>query len=459
MFKRSRINFFTLLLLTVFVLTSGFGCKWNPFQTEKELFQPITLEYWGVWDTPQQMSELIKAYRSSHPTISVNYRNFRYDEYERKLLEAWADDRGPDIFAIPATWLKNYQHFLEPMPPSVRIPVYEMQGSIKKEVVTVLRDFRGLSTFELKDRYVPVVYDDVVMDDKIYGLPYSIDTLVTFYNIDLLNQAGIPEPMEDFFELVDQTPKLTKVTQDNRILQSAVALGGTDNIPRFFDVFSSIMIQNGVNVHGSWFDPISNNDSATRLEQVLGFYTDFARPNKASYSWNKDMPNAFDLFVDGRLAYFFGYSYHADQLRDSGLQFDWGIKPFPQTRGAEGTKYFTNYWVNVVPKKSKNKNAAWNFVQSTASEDLVKVYLGENKRPTALRSLINGQLADYDISTFASQVLTADNWYEGYNINLAEKYVADILDDLVSGELVIDQGRATLQLFVNRINQTYQKTE
>ncbi len=446
-----------LIVLAALVINSGFSCKWNPFRQDKELYEDITLEYWGVWDTPSQLRSLIDEYEKDHPTIKVNYRNFRYDEYERKLLEAWADDRGPDVFAIPASWLKAYQHRLAPMPASHKIPVYETQGTLKKELVTVLKEFKGLSPQDVKLKYAPVVYQNVVLDNQVYGLPYSVDTLATFYNLDLLTLSGIAEPIQDFYDLVEQAPRLTKATEGNRIVQSAVALGGTDNIPRFFDVFSSIMMQNGVQAKGNYFRPLDDDQSAQRLAQVFGFYTDFARPGKASYSWNSDLEDAFEMFATGRLAYFFGYSYHAQDLRERGVQFDWGLTNFPQTQGSQGSIYYANYWVNVVPAKSKNVNAAWNFVQSTASEGKVGVYLQDNKRPTALRALIDNQLNDYEIAPFASQVLTADNWYNGYNFPLAEEYLADTIEQLVSGELVLDEKGAALQNFVAKINQTYTK--
>lgn len=445
----------TIILLLIAIISSGFACKWNPFQKEKSLYKPVTLEYWGVWDTPEQIKPLIEAYQSTHPTIKINYKNFRYEEYERKLLEAWADDRGPDIFAIPVAWLKEYQSRLEPMPASHKIPVYELQGTIKKEAVTVLKEFKGLTANDVKTRYAPIVYENIILDDKIYGLPYSLDTLATFYNLDLLNQAGIPEPIKDFFDLVDQTPQLTRANSDNKIVQSAVALGGTQNIPRFFDIFSSIMLQNGVQAKGNRFNPLADKDSATRLAQTFSFYTDFARSGKASYSWSDDLDNAFEMFASGRLVYYFGYSYDAENLRKRGVSFDWGITNFPQTRGAEGTKYYANYWVSVVAKKSKNKGPAWNFVQSTANAELAPTYLTANKRPTALRALLNDQLEDEDVSVFASQVLTADNWYNGYDADSAEKYLADVIDALVRGDIVLDKGGSTLGLFVNQINQTY----
>lgn len=446
-----------LLLLAILVITSGFGCKWTP--KKQSQLQPITLEYWGVWDTNAQVAPLIATYEARHPTIKINYRNFRYEEYEQELLEAWADDRGPDIFAIPASWLKEYQHRLEPMPASVTVPIQQMQGTIKQELVTTLTDVKGLSPADIKERYVPVVYDNVILDNQVYGLPFYLDTLVTFYNEDLLTQGGIPEPITNFHELVDQAPLLTKASTDNNIYQSAVALGGTSNIPRFFDIFSSLLLQNEVQVKGSRFDPLGEKQSAQDLAEVFAFYINFAKAGLASYSWDSGLDNAFEMFANGRLAYFFGYSYHADQLRQRGLQFDWSVTNFPQLAGSEGTKYFADYWVNVVPKKSKNADAAWNFVHSASSETGVKEYLDKNKRATALRSLINEQLADPDLKIFTSQVLTADNWYRGYDALLAEKYTAEIIDKLVSGELILDLDGVTLEFFVNRINQTYAKPD
>jgi len=110
-----------------------------------------------------------------------------------------------------------------------------------------------------------------------------------------------------------------------------------------------------------------------------------------------------------------------------------------------------------VAKKSANSDAAWNFIQTTANQAIVEKYLTENKRPTALRSLINDQLNNEDVRVFASQVLTADNWYNGYDVQLAENYLKEIIDDLVSSEKILDKDNATLNLFVNFINQTYQQ--
>ncbi len=414
------------------------------------------MEYWGVWDSQYQLSSLIEEYEATHPTIKINYRNFRYDEYEQKLIEAWADDRGPDLFAIPVSWLKAYQHRIVPMPSKVSVPIQEVVG---RDTVIIMKDFAGLSTYDIKDKFVPVVYDDIVLEDKIYGLPYYIDTLVTFYNNSLLVNENIAEPIATWHDLIEQVPKLTKATIDNDIYQSAVSMGTADNIPRFFDIISAIMLQYDIPVKGEYFNPLETRESTTKVREVLGFYTDFAKAGRASFSWTSDLNNAFEMFANGKLAYFFGYSYHADELRARGVQFDWRITNFPQTRGAQGTKYFTNYWVNVVAKKSANQNAAWNFVQTTASQQSVEKYLLANTKPTALRALVDSQRQDNNLRVFVDQVLTADNWYDGYDIDLAEQYTAEIIEGLVDGSYILDVDNRTLDLLIHKIRQTYIKPE
>ncbi len=447
----------TLLLIGVFVITSGFGCKGLGCSTDVAS-QPVALTYWGVWDSPTQVAGLIQDYQASHPTVKIIYKQLRYEEYERKLLEAWADDRGPDIFAIPASWLNKYQNRIVPMPSKVQIPVQEIKGTIKKETVVTLQTVTGLRADEVKNQYVDVVYNNVVKNNQIYALPYSLDTLVTFYNEDLLDQASLPEKIITFNDLVDQTSQLTKVTTDNKIVQSGVALGTADNIPRFFDIVSSLMLQTEVNLKGAKFNPVGGEQSAARFREAINFYISFARPGLASYSWDKSLPNAFDMFSSGKLAYFFGYSYHADALRKAGVPFEWGITNFPQTEGSQGTKYYADYWVNVVAKKSKNQGVAWNFVQNTASAQNVKKYLDQNKKPTALRSLITEQKNNPDIAPFANQVLTADNWYTGYDYPKAESYMAEFINGLADNKIDINN-QSDLKLFIDRINQTYQPSQ
>jgi ABC-type glycerol-3-phosphate transport system substrate-binding protein len=57
-------------LLFAFILSSGFGCKTNN-QVTKEALEPITLNYWRVFDGQDAFAEIIQKYNAIHPNIKT----------------------------------------------------------------------------------------------------------------------------------------------------------------------------------------------------------------------------------------------------------------------------------------------------------------------------------------------------------------------------------------------------
>ena len=106
-------------LLALIVLT-GFRCTLIP-QAQLKQVKPIVLNWWRVADGPDTMSDVMANFNKQYKHIRINYQQFRSEEYEQALLQAWAEDRGPDIFSIPNTWIGKYKAFILPMPPKIRV--------------------------------------------------------------------------------------------------------------------------------------------------------------------------------------------------------------------------------------------------------------------------------------------------------------------------------------------------
>ena len=344
-----------------------------------------------------------------------------------------------------------------------------LQGAIKKEVVSELRTIKSLNSRDIENKFVDVVYDDVVYreEDKstrqvsydIYGLPLYVDTLAMYYNKDLLNNAGITSPSAYWNRKFQQdVKKLTKQDAKGNIIQSGVALGGSDNIERFSDILSVLMMQNGTEMigdHGRVLFhtiPESFRDKSYNpgLEAVR-FYTDFANPGKEVFSWNDKMPNSIDLFADGKLAMLFAYSYHLPTIKAKNSKLNFNIASLPQIEGNEANVNFANYWLEVVSAKTKDRDVAWNFVQFITEAEQAQIYLDKTKKPTALRSLVNKQVDDLDIGIFVNQVLTAKSWYKGNNARAAEEYIGEIIESVQSGQGEIE---GTMGLAAKKIQQT-----
>ncbi len=460
-----KTKIITLCLILAIVVTSGFGCKTVSKDVQQKM-EPITLTYWRVWDGPDDFAPLIEAYNALHPFITINYRKLTFDEYEQALLDALAEDRGPDIFSIQNTWMRKYQTKIAPMPDSITMVYPVTKGTLKKEVIPELRTTRSITLAEIKNNFIDTVYNDVVLSpnnqSKVYGLPLSVDTLAMYYNRDLLNNAGIAQlPAYWNTEFQQDVKKLTKQDLKGDLIQSGVALGGAANIDRSSDILAALMMQNGAVMMDG--DTVTFNQVPSIFRErgynpgmeAVRFYTDFANPSKEVYTWNNQMDNSLKRFTDGKLAIFFGYSYHQPLIQAQAPKLNYAVAKFPQIEGNPNEANVANYWVETVSAKSKHQNEAWDFIQfMTTKPDQVKKYLERTKHPTALRSLIPDQVNNDELKVFAEQLLLAKSWYRGRDFMSAEKAMNQMVDGVIANperlEEVVNQAASRIQQTVGQ---------
>ena len=447
-----------VFLIVLLPLTSG--CQILANQIDKEIktkMAPITLSYWRVFDEEDDFTEIIAAYNAIHPNINIEYRKFRYSEYEKELIEAFATDRGPDIFSIQSSWVKEYQNkgLITPLPDQIFMVYPVLHEGLKDQYEYVKTTTRSITPEQLKDHFVDAVYDDVVnpnndedsnvIRNHIWALPLSLDTMVMYYNKDLFNNAGISVASEYWDRKFQQdVKKLTKQNNKGEIIQSGVALGGSDNIERSVDLLSALMLQNGAEMMTGneitfhTFPPSMRDRAYNPGLDALRFYTDFANPAKEVYSWNSTLPSSLDLFIQGKLAMMFGYSYHLSQIQGKAPKLNFSVSSLPQIENNPQTINIANYWVETVSNKSGYSEEAWDFVQFMAKKDNVTKFLNKTKRPTALRALVDEQSVDPVIGVFAKQVLTAKSWYQGNDAKAMETIMKEMVDDSNSGLVEIE---------------------
>lgn len=456
-YKKRIIKILNLFLILTFILTSGFGCK-TPDKKVQEYLKPTTLNYWSVWNDNDAFTDIIADYKAQHPNININYRKFRYDEYEKALLEAFAEDRGPDIFSLDVGLLRKYQTKISPMPKDITMAYQEIKGTIKKEVVSKLVTKTSPTTREIKEIFPDVVYKNVGIDDQVYGLPLALETLVMIYNKDILNNANIAEPPAKWEAFQDAVQKMTHFDDKNKVIQAGTALGGAYNVERNFDIISILMMQNGAIMSNS--NGIATFFSSTKGDYnpgmvALSFYTDFATADKKVYSWNSTMPNSVDAFIAGQVGILFGYNYHLPTIRTKAPKLSFGVAPIPQVNVARPTNY-ANYSVETVSKKSTHQNEAWDFIIfATTQQNEVKKYLDKTNKPAALKSLIDSQKDSEDLHAASTQTLTAQNWYQGKDPAATEKAFKDMVDQVLQA-VSEDELRNVMRTVVQKINQTVQ---
>ncbi|HTM68506.1 MAG TPA: extracellular solute-binding protein [Candidatus Binatia bacterium] len=417
------------------LLFGGAGCSLAP----QVQIKPVTLEYWRTQDDQDTMADQIAAYKKLHPNVDIVYRKMREEDYEKLLLEAFAENRGPDIFSIPNVWLGGWKNKILPIPKEIVIPTQEVNA--QKKIVTVKKKTPGLSILDFRNRFVEGVTKELVQPvfekegkpptDMIMGLPLSADTLAMYYNKDILKKGQIEKPPATWRDVQDLAARLTILEapdpahpgeQVTAIKQSGAAIGGSKNIQYATDLLASLMTLNGAQMAEDSYGYATFSHFTQESEdagkqyppgvEALMFYQSFTIPGSQGYSWNADMPNSLDAFITGRTALYFGLPYDMQKIRERAPKLDFGIAPLPLI-DATRPGGILHYPVEVVAKKTAHPDEAWDFLEFLTAEDQAGPFLTASKRPTALRSLINAQLTDVDIAPFAGQVLNARAWYRG----------------------------------------------
>lgn len=406
MSSRLRIG---IIVLLCSVALLGFGCKRNPAGNVERIDRRLVM--WGLWETSSQMQPIIDAFETQYG-IGIDYKKIAgVADYERQLLEALAQGRGPDVFVVHHTWIEGKRGLMSPAP---------------RDII----DERAL-----REEFVEVVSDDLLRDGFVYALPTSVDTLALYYNKDLLNSAGIANPPETWQELQRDVEKITKVNRVGDIRQSGIALGTAQNINRAGDILQILMLQSGL--------PIVDDDRNVVINtgvgaNALSFYTDFANTAKKVYSWNLIQDYSLDAFAEGDTAMMINYSYHVPTIEAKNPRLNFGIARLPQIPDSTTNIDFAAYWPFAVSNTSSAPEAAWLWLRFMTSAEPAASLNTSQKLPPARRDAVLLFERDPILGVFAEQILTAKSWPR-VDIVESDAIFAEAIDGIIRGSVTIDE--------------------
>jgi ABC-type glycerol-3-phosphate transport system substrate-binding protein len=396
---------------------------------------PVSLTMWGVGDEYSAYGDTVKAYQQLFPNVKINY--VKYDDpnvYENELINAFAENRGPDIFMVKNDWV--YQHWGKMLPANSFANV----SLITPQQVQAL--------------FPSVVSNDFVLSGGIYALPLNMDTLALIYNKDIFASDGIVFPPTTWDELVADVTKIRQVDQNKKITLSAIALGGAYNVSNLSDILSVLALQSGSKINspngtGVLFDSVFQN--------VVKFYTQFSDPINPYYTWNESFGNSITSFASGKTAMVLDYYSSLADIKNRNPYLNYGVALLPQTspQSASQIANYASYWGLAVSKQTKYAYPAWNFVvYLTTSPQISAAYTQATNKLPALLSLINQGLGG-DNGVFLRQALTAKTWLQA-DPQAIESAFEGMVNDILSGKVDLQNAVKAAE---NSINKMYQPVQ
>lgn len=298
--------------------------------------EQVTLEYWGLWEQTETMQSLIEEFEDSNPGIKVRYSKQSHIDYRERVQSAVLDGSGPDIFRFHASWVPMYKQILSPLPETVA-PSSQMQSD-----------------------YYPVVTDQLVVNGQYVGLPLMHDSLVLFYNEDILETAA-EQPPKTWSELRRVAVKLA-VKSGTTLQRGGLAIGNTTNVEHFSDILGTLILQN----EGNFAEP---NSPQTR--DALLFYTNFILKDQV---WSEALPSSTVAFARGDVAMMIAPSWRAHEVQAMNPELKFNTAPMPQLSETNRVAWAT-YWAEGINNSSTKKDAAAQFLAFLSTDaNLKKVY-------------------------------------------------------------------------------------
>ena len=458
---------FVILPIALVLAVSLTGCSGGGKDSDGK---KLTLYWWRpIGDAREETyEEVIKNFTKDNKSIEIKVVSKHPSTYEDEVLSALAAhqtvENAPDIISIPGEDLPRFLPQLTPAPDNL----FDLGLTKKKQ--------SGQSAVEyVRDNYEPLVAKTAILNNasgqsKLYGLPATVDSLALYINRSLLKEAAetvesssrytkdksseeikaiskkIQTPPKTWAELAEIVPFITVRDGDN-ISRSTVALGTSKNVERSYDILSSIMMQNGTVLTSRDFQAATFNLSQTGAaggtlpgSEALKFYLRFSNPSDSLYTWNEQMPNSVDAFMNGQvvmIAHYASLYVHLINERPA-LKNAIEVASLPQISdkesiaGGDTQKVVGQTDMFAAPSAkgdADRQTAAWVFIKYLTSKTGSSAYLSALKLPSSLKEVDNK--AKFD--AFDEQKKIADAWYKGHKAMQVDEIFISMIDDAYSG--------------------------
>lgn len=376
-----------------------------------------TVVLWGTVKT-DVMAPLLEEFNNANTALVVKYSQKSVNTFDQDLLEALADGTGPDMFLLPNNLAFHYANKIFPIPYS-SYPLDSFKNN-----------FAGAG--------------EVFLTSKgILAFPLSIDPLVMYYNRSIFDGSGVVSPPVFWDDLTVLVPKLDAKDDSGKIIKSAVALGDFSNIAHAKDILSALFMQTGngiVTEKNGFFNSVLNtpaSNSKYSLSAILKFYTNFADPNQAVYSWNKSFPNSNGAFSAENLAIYFGYASELQSLINTNPNQDLAVAPFPQIKGSNLKLTNANVTGIALLSSSKNFNAAFTAASLMATGNFASEFATATRVAPARRDLLAIKPQDSFSPTFYNSALFARSWLDP-SVTDTDNIFSNMIEGVLSNSMTVD---------------------
>ncbi|MBX4210518.1 extracellular solute-binding protein [Candidatus Parcubacteria bacterium] len=346
-------------------------------------------------------------------SINLSYVEKSPQKFDQDLIEALAVGKGPDIILLDNDSILKHANKIYPIP------------------------FQSYSERIFKDTFIQEG-ELFLSPSGIYGLPFSVDPLVMYWNRDIFSNASLPSAPAKWEEFQNVVAKLTK-KNNSVILQSAVALGEFSNIDHAKEILTTLIQQAGnpltawqngkvVSTLGEEF-----NTPIPPTQAALDFYTEFSNPIRPFYSWNRSLPSSKSFFLSGDLAMYFGFASELAEISQKNPNLNFDVAYVPQSNTAPVKTTYGHMQAFAIMRTTHVFDGAIKTAEALTAKDAIALWTKYSGLPPVRRDLLSQKPGDAYKDVFYESALRSRAWIDP-NHDSSTMILKNMVESVTSGK-------------------------
>jgi multiple sugar transport system substrate-binding protein len=366
----------------------------------------------------------IDTFEEAYPDVSVTLSDFAWPQFHETMVNRFQSNTPTDVAYNGGNWLEEF--------------------AAAGWVVPLEDHFDWVAGY--KDSVLGFAWQDMIFNDKVYGLPYYADTITFMYNEKVLEDAGITTPPETWEEVTEQS----KTLQANGI-ESPFAYEFANTLPNVSEAFASMVFGRGGELIDEDRNPLWTDPESPAAQQLKWLVDAREADILAILPHETDIVKAMN---SGQHAFTVMFNYNLAELNNAATaplagQFKLGLMP-GETHECYGFAKFYNMTQMAVDRGQEAIDAAGQFIQYFAGE--IDGSYPVAKRWAVEQGLGFGQLPlfdDPDVKAAYSKWVDFDLWREQLDLARARRQAIwygiwsesfhQLIGQALAGEIDADQ--------------------
>ena len=292
--------------------------------------------YWNTGHTYTAYKQVIDKFQQDHAGWTVNLQPYQWPDMRTKLLANFSSGTVPDLVEEVGGW----------------VPEFGLEGKLHSLQPYINKDGTNMG---FPDDWQPFTVKRNTLNGEVYGIQLHLTCMLLFYNMTLLQQAGISQPPTTWDEFLTAA----KATTKNDVYGFAPNQDSTYAWPW--------LLQNNVSIYDPQKKVVTmDNENAY---QALQFQADLIHKYKVAPIplASADYEGPQKLFSAGRAAFIVTGPWDIEPILSGSPDLKWGIaqalKGQTQATPSAGTSL-------MIPKQAKNPDMAWELIKRFVALDI-----------------------------------------------------------------------------------------